>query len=79
MAADQLDLDEAQIRVRECQLAIAGQLQLISELRRDGKHMGGAEGILQALNVALLALCETRDDIAVELARLQNVPSTGGD
>ena len=52
----------------ECEIAIAGQLQLIGELRRDGKGVRSAEAILQALNLALLNLCETRDDIARELA-----------
>ncbi len=64
MPANQLDLDQAASRVEECEIAIAQQLQLIEELQRDNKRLGAAESILQALNLALLHLCETRDNIA---------------
>lgn len=69
----QLDLDDALLRVEECEVAIAGQLQLISELRRDGKRLIGAESVLQALNLALLNLCDTRDEIGAALAKLSCV------
>jgi hypothetical protein len=67
MPVSQCDLDQAVSRVVECEVAIAQQLQLIEELKRSNKHLGASENILQALNLALLNLCEMRDTIAREV------------